>query len=46
MKLSLNWLKEYVGIEAAGERTCRTPEMLGLEVEDVRDLRRTYKGSS
>src|SRR6266404_5843116 len=44
MKISLNWLKEYVGIEAPVSELAERLTMLGLEVEDVHDLAERYKG--
>ena len=44
MKVSLKWLKEYVGIEAPVRELADRLTMLGLEVEDVRDLGERYKG--
>ncbi|HEY6192083.1 MAG TPA: phenylalanine--tRNA ligase subunit beta [Bacteroidota bacterium] len=44
MKLSLNWLKEYVGISAPVSELAERLTMLGLEVEDVHDLGERYKG--
>src|ERR1051326_905944 len=44
MKLSLNWLKEYVGISAPVSELADRLTMLGLEVEDVHDLGERYRG--
>lgn len=38
MKLSLNWLKEYVDIELSPEELCHRLTMAGLEVEELEHL--------
>ena len=35
MKISLNWLKDYVALEASVEEICRAVTFLGFEVEQV-----------
>lgn len=43
MKASLNWLKEYIGIDAPIREVAEQLTMLGLEVEDIQELGERFK---
>ena len=35
MKISLNWLRDYVALDASADEICRAITFLGFEVENV-----------
>lgn len=44
MKVTLNWLKEFVDIDLSAQQIAEKLTMLGLEVEDVQQTPRNFSG--